>query len=1584
MRKIVVCLMAMLAFASGRTAAQAPFGQYSKQPWEAKYYQTSIDSDETPGTDWYQPEFDDSEWEQISGPISNTDAMYHATRWEPEGTVYWVRRHFMLESIDTDKFYLLHVVHDDGCVMYLNGNLIYENEGVRGDTEYVLVFDQEKLSYLKEGDNLLSVKVGNTGRGDAYMDFGLYALDAIPVTRIDLSVSNITLKINELARLSATTNADATNPSLVWSVADSTIATVTMDGLVQGVKAGTTTVTVYSTDNPDIVASCTVNVSSETAPVTILPWGKVEPWTMKYLYYELADYKDPQMDENGKEWTELDYDDAAWNSLTGPMASRDIWYSNWNYLWEGEYNCFCLRRTFTLSQVDKGFYVFQMQHDDDIRVYLNGQLVINEQGCTDANVSSYVIANDLFVEGENVLSIYIQNNSVNGFLDYSLVYQESGDYNVTAKSNGNGRVDGAGGCVANSKVMLTAIPDDGYRFVRWEDGSTENPRFLHVTEDREVSATFEEVPYYENMILSYGQWSQTPWSAKYYQTHVDDGLSPADNWYAPDFDDSQWEQISGPISNQSSLYHATRWEPEKTIYWVRRHFTMESVDPDKAYMLPIIHDDGCMVYLNGHLIYERGEVVGNADNRCYLSGEKASYLREGDNILAVMVSDAGGVEAYMDFGIYAGNPVTELTLSHSAISVRKGTRMSLEALVNEDAFDESLSWSIADGNVASVVEDGIIYGNNVGQTTLTVTSLSNPEVSATCQIYVYEPDALQWILPWGKDEAWSMRYRRYELADYEEPAADANGKRWTEAGYNDAAWETLSGPMASEHVWYGSGNYLWEGENNCYCLRRTFTLQNAEKNSTYYFYTQHDDDIKVYVNGNLIVERSYYNAEEAGIYLIPSELLVVGENTLAIYIQQLVGDAYLDYAIGAEVKATHLTLSEENLTLKINEEAQLTATVDGTTSGVCWSVADGTIVSVTAEGKVRGKKTGTTTITATAISNPSVAATCTVTVTSEYAPLATGWLQPMGEEYPWTMRYQYYELADAASPADDSKGLHWYEVGYDDAEWQTLIGPLGGTTPWEGDNNCYYLRGTFVLPENAHGSLQFYAKHDDGIRVYINGVMVRDHGYDMGLHEFAIPDTLLHQGDNTIAVYAQEEGGEAYFDYGLYFTEASMCTVTVTSEGGGTVHGGGQYKIGVEVTLTAVPDEGYYFVRWSDGSTENPRTIKVETDVELFAEFYPVDIPEIPDVKLQLNETADTYILSEYTGTGAEHLVIPSEVHGIPVTTIGGGAFMGATDLKSIVIPSSVTKVGDKAFGGCSNLLVVEWNSSAPVKSECFDDPASHGNMLVFVPAGATVTYEGNVIVGGVAEKITLIDGMPLRNPRDFIAQRVEYSREFTKQTYLGTTSGWEAMVLPFDVQRVVSETKGELKPFGEADFIASLPYWLAELQENGTFVAVQTITANKPFIMQLPNSEEYEEQYNVTGIVTFSAENATVCATTGTAPTTKGYTLQGSYEGTAAARDVYAINDEEYSADGDTYMPGGVFVANSRDIRPFEAYVYSNHAAPAPYLRIGGKGSTGIGHSTLKAQPSAIYDLMGRKVLKSEMLKKGIYIVNGKLNLKN
>ena len=63
--------------------------------------------------------------------------------------------------------------------------------------------------------------------------------------------------------------------------------------------------------------------------------------------------------------------------------------------------------------------------------------------------------------------------------------------------------------------------------------------------------------------------------------------------------------------------------------------------------------------------------------------------------------------------------------------------------------------------------------------------------------------------------------------------------------------------------------------------------------------------------------------------------------------------------------------------------------------------------------------------------------------------------------------------------------------------------------------------------------------------------------------------------------------------------------VQVTSTEGGTVEGqNGEYKEGETVVFTAVPADDYYFTKWSDGNTDNPRTITISNkDITLTVEF---------------------------------------------------------------------------------------------------------------------------------------------------------------------------------------------------------------------------------------------------------------------------------------------------------------------------------------------------------------------------------------------
>ena len=56
-------------------------------------------------------------------------------------------------------------------------------------------------------------------------------------------------------------------------------------------------------------------------------------------------------------------------------------------------------------------------------------------------------------------------------------------------------------------------------------------------------------------------------------------------------------------------------------------------------------------------------------------------------------------------------------------------------------------------------------------------------------------------------------------------------------------------------------------------------------------------------------------------------------------------------------------------------------------------------------------------------------------------------------------------------------------------------------------------------------------------------------------------------------------------------------------KGGSVNTTGGEYAQNTSVTVSAIPDQGYIFEAWSDGSTDNPRTIIITSDLQLTALF---------------------------------------------------------------------------------------------------------------------------------------------------------------------------------------------------------------------------------------------------------------------------------------------------------------------------------------------------------------------------------------------
>ena len=76
------------------------------------------------------------------------------------------------------------------------------------------------------------------------------------------------------------------------------------------------------------------------------------------------------------------------------------------------------------------------------------------------------------------------------------------------------------------------------------------------------------------------------------------------------------------------------------------------------------------------------------------------------------------------------------------------------------------------------------------------------------------------------------------------------------------------------------------------------------------------------------------------------------------------------------------------------------------------------------------------------------------------------------------------------------------------------------------------------------------------------------------------------------------------------------------------------------------------------------------------------------DSGLEYSIENDEVTITDYTGNATD-VVIPAEIDGYPVTTIGAEAFKSCSHITSITIPPSIDKIEADAFNGCSNLTAV-------------------------------------------------------------------------------------------------------------------------------------------------------------------------------------------------------------------------------------------------------------------------------------------------------
>lgn len=336
-------------------------------------------------------------------------------------------------------------------------------------------------------------------------------------------------------------------------------------------------------------------------------------------------------------------------------------------------------------------------------------------------------------------------------------------------------------------------------------------------------------------------------------------------------------------------------------------------------------------------------------------------------------------------------------------------------------------------------------------------------------------------------------------------------------------------------------------------------------------------------------------------------------------------------------------------------------------------------------------------------------------------------------------------------------------------------------------------------------------------------------------------------------------------------------------------------------------------------------------------------------VSVTIPETVTSIGVKAFDNSGLRSIIIPRSV-----TSMGDRAF-AYSGLRSITIPETVTSVGGGILNGCSRLTSIFWECNRDVPN-IIDLNSTSCLLYLSYDVKCPSTWKNVIEPGGVAQTIVLKNEKRYLCPKAFTANKISYTREFAMKTIPGKAAGWQTIILPFSVQTITDKDGNRLAPFmAEGDGIWKR-FWLRELQADGTYKDVTAIEANKPYLIAMPNAEEYASEYCISGNVTFEADNVSLGETPEIVPTDGGaYSMYGTYDWVTGTRKVYALNLDNWSDGSVYYEKGSVFVPSLRDVAPFECYLQNNNpsASTRGFIGIvGSHASTRAGHP-LGSKPS-------------------------------
>lgn len=203
--------------------------------------------------------------------------------------------------------------------------------------------------------------------------------------------------------------------------------------------------------------------------------------------------------------------------------------------------------------------------------------------------------------------------------------------------------------------------------------------------------------------------------------------------------------------------------------------------------------------------------------------------------------------------------------------------------------------------------------------------------------------------------------------------------------------------------------------------------------------------------------------------------------------------------------------------------------------------------------------------------------------------------------------------------------------------------------------------------------------------------------------------------------------------------EKNTYTITAQSANGiqGYVYAPYQAEYLDQVSLTAQPNLGYHFTQWTDGNTDNPRTIVLTCDTTFTAEFAQTFSGQCGE-NLYWKYAGHTLTISgtgamyDYSGDNMPWLLFRDTTDMVVlergITHIGNNAFNGFARLNKIELPNTLTAIGANAFAGCRKLYDIYSYAVEPPAAD--NSSFANYNVYLHVPCDNLRDYQMDAVFG--------------------------------------------------------------------------------------------------------------------------------------------------------------------------------------------------------------------------------------------------------------